>query len=296
MNEFRNAKSQRRRGDRPYTYAPASPRHPVTPSLRHPVTVTLRAIYVLLSIYLFIYVFALPMVVFDLVPAWGNWMGGFLNVLQGMLLALWLVANAGARGAATAGMIAVLSLLIEYIGVTTGVPFGRYEYGATLGYKLLGEVPLPIPFAWLVVVPGALITARLLWPASQGSSAPYGRLLPAAAALVVLYDLLLEPFAVYVMEYWRWIDGGPIYAVPAANFLAWGATGLLLAALALLICGRRLSEPALLPLLPALLYALNLLQFTLVDLAYGYLGAGLLGLAVLAFAFWRLPSNKTIRE
>lgn len=245
----------------------------------------LRTKYSLLSIYLFIYIFALPMVVFGLVPAWGTWMGGFLNVLQGTLLALWLVANAGARGAATAVAIAVLSLLVEYIGVTTGLPFGSYDYEATLGYKLLGAVPLPIPFAWLVVVPGALATARLL-------GARGGRLVPAAAALVVLYDLLLEPFAVYVMGYWRWIDSGPYYAIPTANFLAWGATGLVLAATALLICGRRLSEPEVLPLLPVLLFGLNVLQFTLVDLAYGYTGAAVLGLGLLAFGAWRLRSTK----
>jgi len=239
----------------------------------------LRTNYSLLSLYLFIYIFALPMVVFDLVPAWGMWMGGFLNVLQGTLLGLWLVANGGARGAAAAAVIAVLSLLVEYVGVTSGVPFGRYAYEATLGYKLLGAVPLPIPFAWLVVVPGALGAARLL-------GARRGWLVPGAAVLVVLYDLLLEPFAVYVMEYWRWIDSGPYYDIPSANFIAWGATGLVLAALALQICGRRLSEPAVLPQLPVLLYALNVLQFTLVDLAYGYTLAGMLGLAFLAFAAW----------
>lgn len=247
----------------------------------------LRAKYSLLSIYLFIYIFALPMVVFDLVPAWGTWMGGFLNVLQGTLLALWLLANAGARGVATAAAITVLSLAVEYIGVTTGLPFGRYAYEATLGYNLFGAVPLPIPFAWLVVVPGALSAARLLG----------GRgwwLAPAAALLVVLYDLLLEPFAVYVMGYWRWIDSGPLYGIPLANFIAWGISGLVLAGLALLICGHRLREPAVLPLLPALLFALNLLQFALVDLAYGYAGAGMLGLAFLAFAAWRLRTKLAI--
>lgn len=233
---------------------------------------------VLLSLYLFIYVFAVPMLIFDLVPVWGVWMGAFLNVLQGCLLGAWLIANAGGRGLIAALGIAVLAFIVEYVGVTTGAPFGRYVYNDPLGFKLLGAVPLPIPFAWLLVVPAAIGTARLIskhWT------------LAIAPLLVLLFDLLLEPFAVYVLGYWTWLERGPYYGIPAANFVAWWLTGAVLVALTLLLCGRRVTEAHTFAWLPALLYLLNIVQFTLVDLVNGYRLAALLGLVLLAIAGWR---------
>jgi putative membrane protein len=237
-----------------------------------------RLIAILLWVYLFIYVFAVPMLLFDLVPTWGSWMGGFLNMLLGCLMALWLYANAGRRGLLAAGCIVGLAGAVEYIGVTTGAPFGRYVYSDALGLKLDGAVPLPIPFAWLLVVPGALGAAQL-------AGVPWRWLSSAAALLALLFDLLLEPFAVYIMDYWRWLDRGPYYGVPTANFIAWAVTGFVLAAITQALIGRsadrRTSAPEASPLIPTLLYLLNIVQFTLVDLVRGYTLAGLLGLLAL---------------
>lgn len=244
-----------------------------------------RLMTALLWVYLFIYVFAVPMLIFDLVPSWGTWMGGFLNILVGCLVTLWLYATAGQRGLVAASCILGLAFAVEYIGVTTGLPFGRYTYTDVLGFKLGGAVPLPIPFAWLLVVPGAIGVARqagVAW-----------RWLPLAVALLVLlFDLLLEPFAVYVLDYWRWLDGGPYYGVPIANFVAWAVTGLVLAAITLALTGRKLDQPldtnAEYPPIPALLFILNIVQFTLVDLTHGFLLAGLLGtLALIGLSGWR---------
>jgi putative membrane protein len=234
-----------------------------------------QVIILLLGMYLFIYVFAVPMLVFGLVPVWGTWMGGFLLILQGSLLALWLTANAGGRGLLAALCIAVISWAVEHIGVTTGLPFGRYSYTDVLGWKFDGAVPLPIPFAWLLVVPAAIGAARLLVRAGHSIS-----LLLVAPLLALTLDLLLEPVAAYITGYWQWLDSGPYYGVPTANFLAWGATALVLTMLTIRLCGRRITEATLLPAVPALLYTLNLLQFTLVDLAYGYFVPALLGAAV----------------
>ncbi|HEY0604186.1 MAG TPA: carotenoid biosynthesis protein [Herpetosiphonaceae bacterium] len=245
-----------------------------------------RLIAALLFVYLFIYVFAVPMLMLDLVPAWGTWMGGFLLILQGSLLALWLAANAGGRGWLAAALIAVLSWAVEHVGVTTGFPFGHYSYTDVLGWKLGGVVPLPIPFAWLLVVPAAIGAARLLTARSHGRW--IGLLAP---LLALALDLLLEPVAAYIMDYWHWLDSGPYYGVPTANFLAWGLTALVLTLLTLFLGGAQLRNPAVLPDLPALLYLLILLQFTLVDLAYGYVWAALIGAAVAAALLWRLRSE-----
>jgi putative membrane protein len=244
-----------------------------------------QAIVLLLGIYLFIYVFAVPMLVFELVPVWGTGMGGFLLILQGSLLALWLTANAGGRGLLAAICIAVISWAVEHRGVTTGLPFGRYSYTDVLGWKFDGSVPLPIPFAWLLVVPAAIGAARLLLP--DHTRHPIG-LLIGAPLLALVLDLLLEPVAAYITGYWQWLDSGPYYGVPTANFLAWGALALLLTLLTIGLCGRRITEAALLPAVPALLYTLNLLQFALVDLAYGFFVPALLGATVALMIAWRV--------
>lgn len=246
-----------------------------------------RLIAGLLGVYLFIYLFAVPMLMLDLVPVWGTWMGGFLLILQGSLLALWLAANAGGRGWLAAAAIAGLSWAVEHVGVTTGFPFGHYTYTDVLGWKLGGVVPLPIPFAWLLVVPAAIGAARVLLP-SRTDRRWLGLLAP---LLALALDLLLEPVAAYIMDYWHWLDSGPYYGVPTANFIAWGGTALVLTLVTLCLCGKRLSDPAVLPDLPVLLYLLNLLQFTLVDLAYGYVWAALIGAAVAAALIWRLRSE-----
>lgn len=233
----------------------------------------------LLGIYLFVYPWSLPMLMFDLVPRWGTWMGGFLVIVQGSIVALWLHERFGRRGVLAAVAVAVLSFTVEYVGVTTGVPFGRYVYTNELGIKL-GAVPLPIPFAWLLAVPGAIAIGHLFGVRGW-------RRVPVAALLAVVFDLAIEPFAAYVANYWRWLDGGLYYAIPTTNFLAWGATAFVLAAITLALCWRWQPVPATVEL-PAVLFLLNLIQFLLVDATYGYWGALVLGLPVAVICGWRM--------
>lgn len=95
------------------------------------------------------------------------------------------------------------------------------------------------------------------------------------------------------MGYWRWIDTGPYYGVPTANFVAWAVTGLVMGAITLkLIEPTAAARPsAALPFVPALLYVLNIVQFTLVDLVNGYTLAGLLGVAALLAGGLYLTAN-----
>src|SRR3712207_2746735 len=176
-----------------------------------------RSIAFLLLTYLFVYIWAVPMLMFDVVPDWGTWMGGYLLILQGSLSALWLVAGAGVRGALAALLIALLAFGVEYVGVTTGLPFGHYAYTDVLGLTVGGAVPLPIAFAWLMVIPCTLGMARLL--GARGWS-----VVLLAPLLALALDLTLEPVTAYVTGYWHWLQGGPYYGIPTANFIAWGVT------------------------------------------------------------------------
>ncbi|NJP07274.1 MAG: carotenoid biosynthesis protein [Chloroflexaceae bacterium] len=136
-----------------------------------------RVILALLGIYLFVYPFGMLLLIFDMVPDWGVWMGGALLILQGSMMALWLTAIYGQRGLLATVLILVMSWAVEHIGVITGFPFGTYHYTDVLLPKLAGVVPLAIPFAWLLVVPTSVgVIEHLIQrrqPAPQPSATNY---------------------------------------------------------------------------------------------------------------------------
>ena len=68
----------------------------------------------------------------------------------------------GPRGAAV--LLAVAGgggLLVEAVGVHTGVPFGAYAYTGDLGAEVLG-VPAVVPLAWTMMAWPALVVGRTL--------------------------------------------------------------------------------------------------------------------------------------
>lgn len=106
------------------------------------------------------------------------------------------------------GAVFVAGYLVELAGVRTGVIFGEYSYGSNLGVKLLG-IPLMIGLNWtMLVYTTGTITARL----------PIHFVLQAmlAAGLMVLIDLLIEPFAIRY-DLWAWHSN----EIPLQNYLAW---------------------------------------------------------------------------
>jgi putative membrane protein len=105
-------------------------------------------------------------------------------------------------------LIAIAGYLLELAGITTGIIFGTYTYGSGLGFKL-AEVPLIIGINWSVLVfSTAAILAKTAWSLPLKSAA--------AASMMVLYDVLLEPVAIR-FDFWSWA-GGP---VPLQNYIAW---------------------------------------------------------------------------
>ena len=109
-------------------------------------------------------------------------------------------------------VIYIITFSLEALGVATGLVFGAYEYGNTLGPKAL-EVPVVIGFNWVLVVLGALvITKRFL-----------NRVMPVAlvtaaltAAITTGFDYVMEPVAI-ALDYWTWdaVD------IPLHNYVAW---------------------------------------------------------------------------
>ncbi|MBU2649490.1 MAG: carotenoid biosynthesis protein [Bacteroidetes bacterium] len=103
---------------------------------------------------------------------------------------------------------AIAGFLVEAIGVSTGIIFGEYSYGSRMGLKIF-HTPLLIGINWVFVVYTAFMITRN-FQRSWLIKALTG------ALLLVLYDLLLEPFAMSY-DMWDWKGG----VVPVQNYLAW---------------------------------------------------------------------------
>jgi uncharacterized membrane protein len=222
-------------------------------------------------------------VALDAVPQWGVGMGASLLLLQGLAALGWLVGSYGRRGLLAGAGVFTLAWLVEHLGETTGLLFGRYSYTELLQPQIWGVVPVPITCAWLMVALGS-------WQLAQRVAPGRGQAL-AAATLVVLLDLQIETIATRVHPYWIWVDSGPYYGVPSVNFAMWWVVGLAMAFLMRALVPRRPAahqQPRPRPLaqafahLPSLMYLLSSVMFTAVNLSRGYTLAGLIGVGVLA--------------
>jgi putative membrane protein len=126
------------------------------------------------------------------------------------------------------GVTAVISFVAEYVGETTGLIFGAYEYTDVLRPKLLSTVPVVIPLAYFMLMyPSYIITNLIL----DGAPIPRHRSrsqLPAVALLTAMimtaWDLAYDPLMARGFEAWVWLDGGPYYGIPFQNFVGWVAT------------------------------------------------------------------------
>lgn len=113
-----------------------------------------------------------------------------------------------------------VSLASELLGTTYGLPFGAYSYTSLLGIKWFDRVPLLIPFSWFTMSWACWVVAR------QRVSGARAVLL--GTALLVAWDLLLDPAMSKVTSYWVWGEAGSYYDMPWSNLIGWGVTGLVL--------------------------------------------------------------------
>ena len=115
------------------------------------------------------------------------------------------------------GGVLVGGFLLETIGVETGWIFGHYAYGAMLQPQING-VPIAIGFAWLGIQISSLGIAQ--WIVKEKIDIYV--LASLTAIFMVLFDVLLEPSAIY-LGYWIWRDVSP----PLQNYAAWFGISLL---------------------------------------------------------------------
>ncbi len=142
--------------------------------------------------------------------------------------------------------IYLLSFIIEAIGVDTGLIFGHYAYGSSLGVKLF-QTPLIIGINWFFLVyTTATVVDRFLIPS--------GLKVLVASTLMLVYDIVLEQLAP-VLDMWHWKNS----VVPLQNYVAWFALALVFQTFLKIMNVKIQNKLALLILICQFLYFLVLL-------------------------------------
>jgi putative membrane protein len=171
---------------------------------------------------------------------------GFLALCGAAVIAP-AILRGGRRAAITAAALYLVTFGLEALGVATGLVFGPYHYGPTLGPGALG-VPFVIAFNWVIVVYGATVLAS--WAvgalrqrggqgslhqaerrAKRGTRGSQNAVLPRkdprtfignlivsilAGILATVFDWIMEPVAIH-LDYWQWTGGD----IPFQNYAAW---------------------------------------------------------------------------
>lgn len=128
-------------------------------------------------------------------------------------------------------LVYAISLLSELGGTTFGIPFGAYTYTELLGPKWFDKVPYVIPLSWFMMAwPAWILATRRL----RGAAAVL-----LGSALLVAWDLVLDPAMSGATSYWVWDEPGGYYGMPWRNLVGWVVTGLALLA----VLGKLTPEP-----------------------------------------------------
>lgn len=102
----------------------------------------------------------------------------------------------------------IFTMICEIIGINTGLIFGDYVYGNTLGIKFLGVPPI-IGINWVFVIIGSYQISSII---SQNQVVR----IMISAFIALVFDFILEPVAVK-LDYWRWLGG----EIPLLNYFSW---------------------------------------------------------------------------
>lgn len=167
-----------------------------------------------------------------------------VNVLlqASVALAILLPAWGFARTLLTALAVLVLSWGVEFLGSSTGVPFGRYHYTDRLQPQL-AHVPLLIPCAWLMMLPPSWGVAAAIAGETRGVL-----FIVLSGLALTAWDLFLDPQMVG-WGLWVWERHGGYFGIPWMNFVGWALAASLITAIV---------QPAPLPIAPlVLVYAIT---------------------------------------
>jgi putative membrane protein len=120
------------------------------------------------------------------------------------------------KAAAGIGLVTAYAYAVEFVGVTTGEPYGPFEYGVSLGPMVEG-VPVGLPVFFLPLVLNSYLLCLLLL--GDLTRSRWVRI-PVVAATVLAVDLVLDPGAV-ALGFWEYFGETAFYGVPWSNYRGW---------------------------------------------------------------------------
>jgi putative membrane protein len=184
----------------------------------------------------------------------------------------------------------VFPIAAEFVGVTTGLPYGAFHYTDGMGYRLGGIVPWSVAFVFAPLVLGSMRLAS--WVTTDARLA-----IPTSSLILVIHDMVLDPAAVYG-GYWIWAREGAYYGVPAGNFIGWLLVGLLASTIMhLLTAGVQTRLWRLPPGTEISLFEITCFWAGFSALSGMLLPAGIgLGLACFAFLCLRASGGRPLRS
>lgn len=114
-------------------------------------------------------------------------------------------------------ILSIYAMIIEYIGLTTGFPYGDFIYTGNLGYMIDDILPITVGLSWAPLLIGSVAIAYTIT-----ENKIYRLIFP--VIILVIFDMVLDPASVAV-GMWRYSDTGLYYGVPLQNFIGWIISG-----------------------------------------------------------------------
>lgn len=248
--------------------------------------------------FIFWYTCGVILVTFNLIPPWLEWANSVFLVTAGIVAGLYFVDIYGKRfGIIYSLLIIAVSIYVEHLGVRYGILFGSYDYTNNFGLKI-ADTPVTIGFAWLLIMGCAHEISRGITRGKSDWISTFFFII-CGGLIAVTMDLILDPVAFKVKQYWIWKESGLYYDIPFSNFLGW-----FLLAVFFQLCFRiwfpsRKEKSNVWPKRMALVYGLITIMFIIIALTGTLYGAVFLVLSLTSFwyglYFWRENKDDTSR-
>lgn len=190
---------------------------------------------VIYRFYLIWFAIGLVLVTMDWIPSWLEWANSVFLILAGAVAFIYAMATFGPRkGIIISVLIGVTTFSVEGLSAYFDVFFGNYDYTDRFPPLLFG-VPIGIGFAWIVMImAGHALTATISNKVMR---------VVIASLYVVALDLVLDPVAFVVKEYWIWESDSAYYGIPWTNFAGWFFIAIVWQSI--LICFKTTKQPEL---------------------------------------------------
>jgi putative membrane protein len=146
-----------------------------------------------------------------------------LNLLTTFVIAVYADKNKNAGLYLVLAFCYLFGFFLELAGVQSGLIFGQYTYGATLGPKIWGT-PLIIGINWAMLVYASVSISN-----SYFTEFPIIVKAAVGATLMVLLDIFIEPVAVK-FDFWSWASApmNKLIVAPLENYIVWWLAAFLL--------------------------------------------------------------------